>query len=280
LLETASASMHGKDIVENALAHSETASASIHAKGTVENTQAHGAASSEDGKIHSSKARQPTATVDAGDPAQYVASAPAEDVIVGSTAIGVQPHQQVFGEAIHAHAVVLSGTPEELCPWLGGANTGSDDMMCWNGQTCNPSTGMGGDQCCIPFGGTILCPQSMPMLCEATNCGGDHCCKVDCSDSGGLRLCVAGPEGAKGGKGADGPQGKRGAEGIKGARGVPGSKGEVGGKGETGPEGPSGNDAAPKNAATMNLVIFTIVLNCLIAIGMYLVLKFLKNFKK
>jgi len=263
----------------------ETASASIHAKGIVENAQAHGAALSEDGKVHSRKARQPTATVDAGDPAQYVASTAAGVAVntsqaVGDTYTGDKPHQQVMGEAIHAHAVVLSGTPEELCPWLGGANTGSDDMMCWNGQTCNPSTGLGGDQCCIPFGGTILCPQTMPNLCEDTMCGGDHCCKVDCSESGGLRLCVAGPEGAQGGVGKDGPIGHRGEEGLKGPRGVPGSKGEPGMKGESGPEGPSGKDGPPKTAATKNLVIFTIVLNCCVAIGMYLVLKFVNMMKK
>jgi len=50
--------------------------------------------------------------------------------------------------------------------------------------------------------------------------------------------------------------------------------------GEDGEEGPISTDKPPKNAATQMLLIFTIVLNAMLAFGLYLFLKFLHGMSK
>lgn len=233
---------------------------------TIASIRPHGAALLEAGTV-AKKKRTPTQTSDPNDPAQFVTSAPSPAPMLGGSGGA--------STTLHPHAVVLPGTPEENCPWLGGTSTGSDAMLCWNAQTCNPSTD--GDDCCVKHGGTIQCPDSAPMLCEKRACGGDHCCKVDCADQDGIRLCETGPVGSPGASGPPGPVGDRGPPGGTGPQGPLGAVGQPGPPGEQGEEGPISESAPPKNAATGSLLWLTVILNCLMAILMYLVLKYLKH---
>jgi hypothetical protein len=179
---------------------------------------------------------------------------------------------------LHPHAVVVAGTPETNCPWLGGQGTGSEEMLCWDDQTCDPSNHAEGLGCCVSHGGVVQCPDSIPFLCEmrCQDGAGDHCCAANCDDKDGERLCAIGPVG---GSGEDGPIGKRGPPGPLGETGPPGQEGPEGPpgpQGQEGPEGPSASsDFVPPNAASYMLFGITVGLNIFLAILMYLALKYL-----
>lgn len=211
----------------------------------------------------------PTNTDDPHDPAGY--EAPPER----------PPQQAVIFDGVsttlHPHAVVVAGTEATNCPWKGGVSTGSEDMLCWDDQTCDPSNHAEGLGCCVSHGGVVQCPDSIPNLCEE-RCqagGGDHCCAADCTDLGMERKCETGPPGAPGPRGEVGPIGDAGAVGEDGPEGPVGDVGERGPPGEEGPEGPSAPDFAPPNAATYMLFGLVVAVNGLLAVMMYLILKYL-----
>jgi hypothetical protein len=72
-----------------------------------------------------------------------------------------------------------------------------------------------------------------------------------------------------------GPIGDAGAVGEDGPEGPVGDVGERGPPGEEGPEGPSAPDFAPPNAATYMLFGLVVAVNGLLAVMMYLILKYL-----
>jgi hypothetical protein len=250
----------------------ESAIASIRPHGELLKEQPRTASLSEGSTAAKKSRSSPDETTDENDPAQYV-TAPGHVALKG---VGV--NYGGVSTTVHAHAVVLPGTEADNCPWIGGVSTGTDEMLCWNSETCNPSTD--GDDCCVSKGGTIQCPQALPILCERRVCGGDHCCKVDCSDQDGERMCQTGPVGSPGQSGISGASGARGPPGAQGVPGPTGPDGLAGPPGEAGNEGPSSGDAPPKNAASTKLLGFAVGLNAILAFGVYLFLKTLSHMQK
>jgi len=164
------------------------------------------------------------------------------------------------------------------CPWLGGKNTGTQLMECKDLSQCDPA--IAGSGCCNRSGGVVLCPASIPNLCEFTTCGGDHCCGTSCSALGGVRKCErapAGPPGRRGKRGHHGLLGKGGQRGPPGPRGIPGARGPPG---EHGPNGISYRQKKPKHAASKTLLIVVIILNAVMACAMYAFLKFTIQIQK
>jgi len=164
------------------------------------------------------------------------------------------------------------------CPWLGGRNTGTQLMECKDLSQCDPA--IAGSGCCNRSGGVVLCPASIPNLCESKTCGGDHCCGTSCSALGGVRKCErapAGPPGHRGKRGHHGLPGKGGQRGRPGPRGIPGAPGPPG---EPGPNGISYRQKKPKHAASKTLLIVVIILNAVMACAMYAFLKFTIQIQK
>lgn len=225
----------------------------------------------------------PTTEVDAQDPAGL--PRPKLGARLGSAFSSTYPGATDVNVVLprSADAVIVDGSNKsDTCPWLLGVSTGSDSMLCWNASTCDPSEK--GDACCKEAGGVLQCPDHLPFMCQKKSCGqvdgagGDHCCKAECNlADGGERLCVTGPDGDAGARGVPGPDGKRGHEGHMGVEGHDGHYGKVGPPGEAGPEGKGAWDHAPSKAASTDLLIAVCVVNALLAIGMYVFLKFLKH---
>jgi hypothetical protein len=212
----------------------------------------------------------PTSTVDAKDPGSVNA---ADGRLSFSP-----PVAKVISPIVtmrNPNAVVLQGSKADNCPWLDDQSTGTSSMLCWDAETCDPFTV--GDGCCAAHGGVLQCPDAMPKMCARKACSGDHCCKTDCAADDGIRLCVTGPLGAAGAPGAPGPPGGRGHEGHEGHTGEEGQWGIVGPPGARGEEGPMAGDGPPKNAATIPLLVCVALVNALVAIGMYVFLKFLQS---
>lgn len=265
------ASVQGDEVQEKVpsrLVREETQAVSIHPHGALGFS---GASLSEGA---SAPPYVPTGDTDRDDPAQY--STETRPPTLGSY------HTPAPSPVIHpivttqqSAQFVLEGTKADNCPWLNGVSTGSNSMLCWDATTCDPSTA--GDACCMAKGGVLQCPDTLPLMCQKKSCGGDHCCKVDCTDQEGIRQCVAGPLGSPGSPGAPGPTGTRGDEGTYGHEGEDGKYGKEGPPGETGPEGPASTNSPPASAATMTLLIAVAVVNALLAIGMYFFLKVLKH---
>lgn len=211
----------------------------------------------------------PTAVADADDPAKYAKNSR------GLFGYSDQPQTSNIVTKKHTNEVVLDGTKLDNCPWLDGASTGTNSMLCWDATTCDPSEK--GDACCYEHGGVLQCPQDYPNMCNKKNCGGDHCCAVDCSLQGGLRQCIEGPVGSPGAPGKIGPPGKRGLEGKAGVEGPDGKYGKPGPPGEPGPEGPAAPNGPPRSAASRTLVVAVSAVNAVMAVGVYILLKFLYN---
>lgn len=168
-----------------------------------------------------------------------------------------------------------TGSQNGNCPWLDGTSTGTNSMLCFDAETCDPSVeGIG---CCAKHGGVIQCPDTLPMMCQRKACEGDHCCKVDCSDQGGIRPCSAGPMGHAGSRGAPGPNGERGHEGHHGHIGHDGNWGSIGPPGNPGPRGPVASDIPPEGAVSITLLVCAALMNAALALGMYYSLRFLKQ---
>jgi len=230
-------------------------------------------ATSSQGKLD--RSYNPTSTVDEKDPGsinEAISEASPGKLSYSPPAVTTT---NLIVTTRNPNAVVLQGTKADNCPWLDDQSTGTSSMLCWDAETCDPSTA--GDGCCAAHGGVLQCPDAAPNMCQRKACSGDHCCKTDCAADDGVRLCVTGPLGAPGAPGAPGPAGKRGIEGHMGAEGDDGAWGIVGPPGERGEEGPMAGDPPPKSAATIPLLVCVALVNALVAIGMYIFLKFLHS---
>lgn len=70
------------------------------------------------------------------------------------------------------------------CPWTSGTTALDWQLECQDGTLCY------GWSCCTGHGGRARCPPNMPLMCNSQTCGdGDHCCKENCEDWGGVRAC-------------------------------------------------------------------------------------------
>ncbi|CAK9091128.1 unnamed protein product [Durusdinium trenchii] len=73
--------------------------------------------------------------------------------------------------------------PADSCSWLFGPSSEDGKYGCGDGSECDT------EGCCSLSGGLARCPPDLPRMCVAQTCGGDYCCKTDCTSFDGNRVC-------------------------------------------------------------------------------------------